>query len=77
MCELTSVIKKVFPIQHSEPLAKNCSKLISKKLVLEDATQLKARYLYKVNKSQSVWGSRVGLKFHENAISESLIKKMK
>ena len=61
MCELTSVIKKVFAIQHSEPLAKNCSKLICSK----------------INESQSVWGSRVGLKFHENAISESLIKKMK
>ena len=36
-----------------QALAKGCGKLISRKLVLGNPTQLKARYLYKANESQS------------------------
>ena len=45
----------------------------TRKLVLRDAAQLKARGLKKKKKgSQLVWGYRVNLKIHENAVSESL-----
>ena len=41
-------------------------KLISRKLVLRDATKLKERLKCQ---GQLAWGSQVNLKIHENAIS--------
>ena len=49
-------------------LAKAYDKLISRKLVPRDDTQLKARYLCKTTESQLAWRSRINLKIHENAI---------
>ena len=54
----TSVIKN---------LAKICGKLISKKLVLGEAAQLKSIYLHKGTENQSAWDCRINLKFYENA----------
>lgn len=64
----TPVIKR---LSYSTPraLPKVFGKIISKKLVLTDATQLKARYMY--TESQLAWESRVNLKIHEYAIRES------
>ena len=50
-------------------LAKVCGKLVSRILVLRDATKLKARYSCKAYESQLARGSWVNLKIHENAIS--------
>ena len=47
-------------------------KLISRKLVLRDATQIKVRLQCQ---SQLARGSRVNLKIHENAISNQKKKK--
>ena len=47
-------------------LDKICGKLISRKLVLRDAAQLKARLQCQ---SQLARGSRENLKIHENTIS--------
>ena len=60
--------------EHLWALAKICGKLISRKIILGEATQLKSRYLYKANKSQLAWHCLINLKFHENEISESLAK---
>lgn len=45
-------------------------KLNSRKLVLDNTTQLKARYLCIANESQSAWGYRINLKILKNAINE-------
>ena len=47
------------------PRALLCGNLVSKKLVLRDVTQLKARYLCKANGSQSARRSRLNLKIHK------------
>ena len=53
-------------------LGEVCGKLISRKLVLRDATQIKVRLQCQ---SQLARGSRVNLKIHENAISNQKKKK--
>ena len=55
-------------------LGEVCGKLISRKLVLRDATQIKVRLQCQ---SQLARGSRVNLKIHENAISNHHQKKKK
>ena len=66
-----SIIKS-FPYLTLGTSPKTCGKLILRKLLLRDATQLKAAYLYKTTKSQSACESGRNLKFHKNAISKSL-----
>ena len=46
------------------------------KLVLGNATQLKAINFSKANESQSAWGYRINLKIHKNAISEKKNKRL-
>ena len=53
----TTFVIKSLPYSTLRVLGKVCGKLISRKLVLGDPTQLKARYLYKANESQSAWRS--------------------
>ena len=48
---------KILPYSTPRAMVKVCGKLISRKLVLRDGTQLKARYLFKANEIQSAWGS--------------------
>ena len=62
----------MFPRKFStlRTLAKISDKLISTKLVLQDVTQLKAKYFHKALKLQSTRDSRINLNFHKNAISE-------
>ena len=71
----TALVIKSLPYSMPTALAKICGKLISRKLVQRDATQLKARYFCKANESQLAWGSRINLKIHENVISESIKNK--
>ena len=49
---------------------KVCRKLISRKLVLRDAKQLKARYVCKTNKSHSVRGSQGQLANHKKRLND-------
>ena len=63
---------KNLPYSTLRALVKVCGKPVSRKLLLRDAAQLKARYLRKSNESQLAWGSRVNLQIHKNAISISL-----
>ena len=53
----TTSMVKILPYQTLRAMVKVCGKLISRKLVLSDGTQLKARYLFKANQIQSAWGS--------------------
>ena len=53
---------------------KVCRKLISRKLVLRDAEQLKARYVCKTNKSQSVRGSQGQLANHKKSLNDYTIQ---
>ena len=64
----TIPVIKSLPYWAHRALAKAYDKLISRKLVPRDATQLKARYLRKTTESQLAWESRINLKIHENAI---------
>ena len=71
-----SIIKSL-PYSTPRLSLKVCGKLISRKLILRDAMQLRTRYLCKTNESQFAWRSRINQNIQENAISESKKKKNK
>ena len=58
------------------PRALLCGKLVSKKLVLRDVTQLKARYLCKANGSQPALRSRLNLKIKKKQLANHKQKKI-
>ena len=64
---LPSLKPTLFTSTTLRAFGKLSGKLISRKLVLRDTTQLKGRYLYKAN--ELALESRVNLEIQENAIS--------